>query len=85
MPIGITLTLWVLLKKINSNSIKHYLLLGVVWALIAVVCDYLLLVKIFNPVDGYYKLDVYIYYFTTLFLPAIVGWMKILKKQNFQL
>lgn len=85
MPIGITLTLWVLLKKITSNSIKYYLLLGVVWTLIAVLSDYFLLVKVFKPIDGYYKLDVYIYYFTTLFLPVIVGWMKILKKQNFQL
>lgn len=85
MPIGVTLTLWVLLKKINSNSMNHYLLLGAAWTIIAIVCDYFLLVKLFNPVDGYYKLDVYIYYFTTLFLPAIVGWMKILKKQNFQL
>ncbi len=85
MPIGITITLWVLLKKITNNSIKHYLLLGVAWTTIAVVCDYFLLVKVFKPVDGYYKLDVYIYYFTTLLLPAIVGWMKILKKENFQL
>lgn len=85
MPIGVTLTLWVLLKKINSNSMNHYLLLGAAWTIIAIVCDYFLLVKLFNPVDGYYKLDVYIYYFTTLFLPAIVGWMKILKKENFQL
>ncbi len=85
MPIGITITLWVLLKKITSSSIKYYLLLGVAWATIAVVCDYFLLVKLLNPVDGYYKLDVYIYYFTTLFLPIIVGWMKILRKENFQL
>lgn len=85
MPIGITITLWVLLKKITSSSIKYYLLLGVAWTTIAVVCDYFLLVKLLNPVDGYYKLDVYIYYFTTLFLPIIVGWMKILRKENFQL
>lgn len=85
MPIGITITLWVLLKKITSSSIKYYLLLGVAWTTIAVVCDYFLLVKLLNPVDGYYKLDVYIYYFTTLFLPVIVGWIKILRKENFQL
>jgi len=85
MPIGITITLWVLLKRIQTYSMKYHLMIGVFWTIIAVVCDYFLLVKLFNPADGYYKLDVYIYYFTTLFLPLIVGWIKILKRQNFQL
>ncbi len=85
MPIGITITLWVLLKRIKSNSLQYYLILGVVWAIIAIVLDYFLLVKVFNPLDGYYKLDVYIYYFITLLLPPIVGWIKILRRQDFQL
>jgi hypothetical protein len=76
MPIGIFITLWVLLKKIKADSIRYYILLGFVWALIAVICDYFFLVKIFKPADGYYKLDVYIYYLLTFLLPVIVGWRK---------
>ncbi len=76
MPIGILITLWVLFKKIKANSFKYYVYLGIVWALIAIVFDYLLLVRIFNPADGYYKLDVYLYYFLTLALPILVGWKK---------
>ena len=76
MPFGIALTLWVLLKKIQSMPYKNYILLAVGWALIAIVLDYFLLVKVFKPADGYYKLDVYIYYLLTFTLPLFVGWKK---------
>ncbi len=80
MPIGIIITLWVLLKKVTSRSFKHYLILAVVWTLIAVVFDYLFLVKMLKPADGYYKLDVYLYYALTFVLPIIVGFRKKLTK-----
>lgn len=73
MPIGILITLWVLLKKITSESFKYYTLLAAAWTLIAIVCDYLFLVLVFKPADGYYKLDVYLYYVLTLVLPLLVG------------
>jgi hypothetical protein len=76
MPIGIVITLLVLLKKIKADSYKYYALLAVVWVLIAVVLDYFFLVKALNPADGYYKLDVYLYYLLTFALPIIVGWYK---------
>jgi len=76
MPIGVIITLWVLLKKIQPNSIGYFSLIGLIWALIAVVFDYLLIVKILHPADGYYKLDVYLYYILTFVLPPIVGWYK---------
>lgn len=76
MPIGITLTLWVLFKKIAGKQLGYYFLLAVTWTLIAIVFDYLLLVKLFKPVDGYYKLDVYLYYALTFVLPVFVGWRK---------
>ena len=76
MPIGIIITLWVLYKKINSKSLQYYFILGAVWMLIAIFLDYLLIVKAFNPVEGYYKLDVYLYYVLTFLLPAFVGWRK---------
>ncbi len=76
MPIGVTITLWVLFKKVKADSIKYYALLAIIWVLIAVVLDYFFLVKAFKPADGYYKLDVYLYYMLTFLLPLIVGWKK---------
>ncbi|MFA5935310.1 MAG: hypothetical protein WC787_00425 [Patescibacteria group bacterium] len=76
MPIGILITLWVLLKKVKSTSFQHHALIAITWTLIAIVFDYVFLVLIFKPADGYYKLDVYIYYALTLLLPLIVGWRK---------
>lgn len=73
MPIGIIATLWVLLKKINGHSLQYYFSLAVVWTLIAIVFDYVFLVKLFKPADGYYKLDVYLYYTLTFMLPLLVG------------
>lgn len=73
MPIGIIITLWVLFKKIKADSFQYYVLLGVVWVLIAVVFDYLFLVKPFKLADSYYKLDVYLYYILTFILPVFVG------------
>jgi len=74
-PIGIAITLWVLFKKVRKESFKNYLSLAFTWTFIAIVCDYLFLVAVFKPV-GYYKLDVYLYYFITLLLPILVGLKK---------
>jgi hypothetical protein len=76
MPIGITITFWVLLKKVKDDSFQYYLILAVVWTAIAVALDYLFIVKTFNPADGYYKLDVYLYYAITFISPLIVAWWK---------
>lgn len=80
MPIGTLLTLWVLFKKIKSTSLKHYVLLSFVWTLIAIIFDYLFIVKALKPVGGYYKPDVYLYYILTFVLPLLVGWKKHLPK-----
>lgn len=76
MPIGTLITLWVLVKKIESVSFKNYLLIATAWTLIALICDYLFLVLMFNPKDGYYKLDVYLYYLITFMLPIMVWQVK---------
>ena len=75
-PIGITLTLWVLFKKVKGDTFRYYLLLATAWTLIAIVFDYFFLVRAFKPADGYYKLDVYLYYVFTFMLPLIAGWRK---------
>lgn len=76
MPVGILITLWVLFRKVADESFRYTVPLAIVWTLIAVVFDYFFLVKVFKPVDGYYKLDVYLYYAFTFVLPLIVGWSK---------
>ena len=76
MPIGLAITLWVLLKKVNSESFNYYLILAVIWTSIAVAFDYLFIVKALKPADGYYKPDVYLYYTLTFISPLVVGWWK---------
>jgi len=75
-PTGIAITLWVLIKKIEPTSFKYYLRLAIVWTVMAIVLDYLLIVKALKPAGGYYKLDVYFYYAATFILPLLVGWKK---------
>ena len=82
MPIGIVITLWVLYRKIHSEKFNYFLKLGVVWTVMAVILDYIFIVIMFAPEDGYYKLDVYFYYLFTLTLPLLVGWMKTNKKKS---
>jgi hypothetical protein len=80
-PIAVVVTLWILVKKIKSVSVPYYFAIAVTWTLLAVVLDYFLIVKAFNPEDGYYKPDVYLYYVLTFILPLIVGLRKKNKEQ----
>jgi len=75
-PIGFTITFWVLLKKVKLAGLRDYLILAAVWTVIAVVFDYIFIVKAFHPADGYYKPDVYLYYLLTFIAPLIVYWWK---------
>lgn len=82
MPIGILFTLWVLMNKVKGGSFGYYALVALVWTMIAVVCDYIFLVKAFKPADGYYKTDVYIYYALTFILPLVFGWWKVSNRRE---
>ncbi len=76
MPIGVIITLWVLLNRVKSGALQYYVVLAVVWTVVAIAFDYLFIVKLLNPSDGYYKLDVYLYYLLTFTIPLVVGWRK---------
>ena len=76
LPVGLIITLWVLFKKIKGGTLQYYLMLATVWIVLAVVLDYFFIIKTLNPADGYYKLDVYLYYALTFIIPIIVGWWK---------
>ncbi len=79
MPIGIIITLFAAFKFIKSTSLQYYLQIAIVWTILAMILDYIFLVQLLKPVDGYYKLDVYIYYALCLILPLLVGWYKNMK------
>lgn len=76
MPIGVLITFWVLVNKINYWSLWHYALLSVFWTAAAIGLDYLFIVKLLSPEDGYYKLDVYLYYVLTFLMPLAIGWWR---------
>ncbi len=78
MPFGIFATLWVLIKKIKRDELMCYFGLGLIWTIMAIVLDYIFLVKLLNA-TGYYKPDVYLYYLLTFLIPIIVGWFKFKK------
>lgn len=76
-PIGLAVTVLVLWKWVRPQSLTTGLAIGAIWCALAVVLDYIFIVKLLAPSDGYYKLDVYIYYVSTLLLPviaALLGW-----------
>lgn len=81
-PIGTLLTIWVLNKKIVDKGFSYYVALAVIWTILAILLDYFLLVRVFNPADGYYKFDVYLYYTLTFLLPIAVGWRKNIKLET---
>lgn len=76
MPIGLIITFWVLFKRVHSFSWGYYLTLAFVWTAIAIAFDYFFLVQLLKPADGYYKLDVYLYYLFTFICPLIALWWK---------
>jgi hypothetical protein len=75
-PVGILITIWVLLRRVATGGVARYALVALVWTAIAVVFDYFFIVRAFNPADGYYKPDVYLYYAATFALPIAVGWWR---------
>ncbi len=75
-PIGTFIAFWVLWKKVQGGTMRYYASLSLIWTFLAIVLDYFLLVSVFKPADGYYKLDVYIYYTLTFLLPLVVGFYK---------
>lgn len=84
MPLGILVTLWVLIKKIKREKFGCYIGLAIFWTIIAIGFDYLFLVKMLNASD-YYKFDVYLYYVLTFVLPIIVGWYKFKRVEKTQI
>jgi len=75
-PVAILATLWVLTTRVRAQTQATYAAIAVVWTVIVIALDYVFIVRMLQPADGYYKLDVYLYYALTLALPIIVGWRR---------
>jgi hypothetical protein len=75
-PIGTAVALWVAFRKVKGDSLSYYALVALAWVLIAVIGDYLFIVKALHPADGYYKPDVYLYYVLTMAIPLLAGWRR---------
>ena len=78
-PIGVAITLWVLIKKINLDKCLCYFGVAVIWTAMAIILDYLFIVLLFQSGMSYYKADIYVYYTLTFILPLIVGALKMRK------
>lgn len=76
MPLGLAITSLVLWKWVRVSSLGHALLVGLIWAALAMVLDYIFIVKLLHPADGYYKLDVYLYYLSCLLLPLAAALLR---------
>jgi hypothetical protein len=60
------------LRELDA-SLPYCLFVAASWLAIAVILDYIFIVRLFK-VEGYYDLDVTIYYILTFLIPLIIGW-----------
>ena len=81
-PFATALTIWVIVNKIKRPEMMCYFGLGMMWTIMAVVLDYIFLVKMLKTGIAYYKPDVLLYYFLTFTLPIMVGYWKYKNKSK---
>jgi hypothetical protein len=69
-PVTIAITWWWFRQR-KGLSLQYYAKVGIAWVLIAVVFDYLFIVRLFQAT--YYEADVFVYYALTFLIPMGVG------------
>jgi hypothetical protein len=69
-PVTVAVTWWWFRQR-ESLPVQYYAGVGVAWAIIAIVLDYLFIVLLFQAT--YYGADVFVYYVLTFFIPVGVG------------
>jgi hypothetical protein len=69
-PFTIIVT-WVWFRK-RALTLRYYAGVGVAWMAIAIILDYLFIVRLFGAIT-YYGLDVLLYYALTFLIPVGVG------------
>ena len=70
-PVTIVMSWW-WFKSRERLSLQYYAGVGIAWALIAVVLDYLFIVLLFSS-TAYYSLHIYLYYIIMFLIPVGVG------------
>lgn len=73
MPIGLAIACFVLWKWVPVNRLIYGVWVGIAWCIAAIALDYIFIVMLLNPADGYYKLDVYLYYVSAFALPVLAA------------
>jgi hypothetical protein len=68
-PVTIAITWWWF--RARDLPLTYYAMVGAVWTVIAVVFDYLFIVRLFQA--AYYETDVFVYYALTFLIPVGVG------------
>lgn len=68
-PITIALAWWWF--RARDLPLTYYVVVGVAWTMIAIVLDYLFIVRLFQAT--YYEIDVFVYYALTFLIPVGVG------------
>jgi hypothetical protein len=76
MPLGLLITCLVLWRWVDVDDLMRATVLGAAWCAIAIGLDYLFIVKLLAPNDGYYKPDVYLYYASALLLPVGAAFLR---------
>jgi hypothetical protein len=74
LPVMLPLTFIVSYTRLKNRSAptSYYLLIGLSWVAVAVILDYILLVRAFN-VQNYYDADVLLYYVLAFAIPVLQG------------
>jgi hypothetical protein len=68
----LTIAITVLRFRKRALSLSYYLAVAMVWTFIAVLFDYLFIVRLFG-VSGYYHASVMVYYAETFLIPLLTG------------
>jgi hypothetical protein len=69
-PITIAITWW-WFKQQGPLPLPYYAKVGIAWMVIAIVLDYLFIVRLFQAT--YYGTDVFVYYAVTFLIPVVAG------------
>jgi hypothetical protein len=68
-PVTIAIAWWWF--RARDLPFSYYAMVGVAWTVIAIVLDYLFIVRLFQT--SYYEIDVFVYYALTFLIPVGVG------------
>lgn len=68
-PITIVIT-WLWFRR-RDLPLSYFVKVGVIWTVIAIILDYLFIVRLFQA--AYYEIDVFVYYALTFLIPVGVG------------